>query len=141
MSPYLALANLAGIERNWQEADKMSSKVMELDGVDFPKAFFINSVANYNLGNFDIAEKSARRAEQLDSQHHNARIQLLMGALLERKGDYAGAASELRAYLKFAPQAGDASEVQKQLAQLEKATASPAPSSQAAMPQNPPQHP
>jgi hypothetical protein len=58
---------------------------------------------------------------------------------LERKGDYAGAATEYRLYLKEAPQAGDASDVQKQLAELEKATAA---SSQPAMPQgatHPPQ--
>lgn len=139
MAPYLSLAELAGVARNWQEADRMSSKVMELDGVDFPLAFFINSVANYNLGNFDISEKSAHRAEQLDSQHHIPRVQLLLGNLLERKGDYAGAATEYRLYLKEAPQAGDASDVQKQLAELEKATAA---SSQPAMPQgatHPPQ--
>jgi len=123
MSPYLSLAELAGLARNWQEADRMSSKVMEFDGVDFPAAFYINSVANYNLGNFELAEKSARRAEQLDSQHHNPRVQLLLGSLLERKGNYADAANEYRQYLKEAPQAGDASNVQKQLAELEKATA------------------
>jgi tetratricopeptide (TPR) repeat protein len=147
MAPYLSLAQLAGMARNWQEADTMSSKVMELDGVDFPQAYFINGVANYNLGKFDVAEKSIRRAEQLDSQHHMPRIQLLLGTLLERKGDYAGAAGEYRSYLKLSPQAGDANDVQKQLAQLEKATAaSAAPAAQAArpsptVPQTSPPHP
>ena len=143
MAPYLSLAQLAGIAKNWQEADKMSAKVMELDGVDFPQAYFINAVANYNLGHFDLAEKSVRRAEQLDSQHHMPRIALLLGTLLERKGDYAGAATEYRSYLKLSPQAGDANDVQKQLAQVEKATAASAapastPATSPAMPQSPP---
>jgi tetratricopeptide (TPR) repeat protein len=149
MPPYLSLAELAGIGKNWQEADTMSSKVMQLDGVDFPQAFFINAVANYNLGHFDLAEKSARRAEQLDSQHRMPRIQLLLGTLLERRGDYSGAAGEYRQYLKLSPQAGDASDVQKVIAQLEKATASspaqaaaPAPAAAtSSLPQNPPRHP
>lgn len=147
MAPYLSLAELAGIAKNWQEADQMSAKVMGLDGVDFPQAFFINAVANYNLAHFELAEKSARRAEQLDSQHRMPRIELLLGTLLERKGDYAGAATEYRSYLKLSPQAGDASDVQKQLAQVEKVTgssnapaATPA-STPAAVPQGPPPHP
>lgn len=126
MAPYLALARLAGVTGNWPEADRMSAKVMELDGVDFPLAFLINAVANYNLANFEVAEKSARRAEQLDSQHHMPRIQLLLGTLLERKGDYPGAAGELREYLKLAPQAADARDVEKHLAGLEKVKAAAA---------------
>ncbi|HZU21972.1 MAG TPA: tetratricopeptide repeat protein [Terriglobales bacterium] len=152
MPPYLSLAELAGLARQWDEADRMSAKVMELDGVDFPAAFYINAVANFNLGRLDIAEKSDRRAEQLDSQHRVPRIQLLLGTLLERKHDYAGAAAEYRQYLKEAPQAGDADEIQKQIANLEKATAMPATARQTpagaapaasspALPQNPPQHP
>jgi tetratricopeptide (TPR) repeat protein len=148
MPPYLSLAQLAGVAKDWQEAEKMSSKVMELDGVDFPQAYFINGVANYNLGKFDVAEKSVRRAEQLDSQHYMPRIQLLLGTLLERKRDYAGAAAEYRSYLKLSPQAENASDVQKQLAQLEKATSALAAPAAAAgapptagVPQNPPRQP
>lgn len=120
MKPYVALAEIEGMHKNWAESERLSAKVMEVGGVFFPGAYFLNAIANYNMQSFDSAERSARRAEELDSQHHWPRIQLLMAMLLEHKGDMAGAATELRSYLKLAPQAEDASDVQKQLAELEK---------------------
>ncbi|MBV8206138.1 MAG: tetratricopeptide repeat protein [Acidobacteria bacterium] len=124
MPPYVSLAQIAGAMKNWQEADRMSSKVMELDGVEFPQAFFVNAVANLNLGNFTSAERSARRAEQLDAQQHRIpRVQLLLGALLERKGEFQAAAAEYREYLRLVPQAPDVAAVQKQVASLDKMTA------------------
>jgi tetratricopeptide (TPR) repeat protein len=91
--------------------------------VDFPAAFYYNSVANYRLGNLDQAEKSARKVEMLGAQSSFPQVTLILGMMLADRGDYADAADQFRSYLKTAPNASNAEAVRQQLANLEKVAA------------------
>lgn len=119
VNPYLQMALLAASENNWQEVADTTDRVIRLNPVQFPQAFFYNSVANYNLQKWDAAEKSAREAVKLDTQHRMPKAQHLLGILLANKNDFAGAAENMKGYLQFAPQAPDADQVRKQLAEVE----------------------
>lgn len=120
VNPYLQLSLMAAREPNWQDLLENSSKVVKLDPVDYPHIWFLNSVANYNLKNYEDAEKAAREAQKLDTQHKNPKIEQVLGLALIEKKDYPGAAEQLRAYLQFAPSAPDAAQVRNQLAELDK---------------------
>jgi tetratricopeptide (TPR) repeat protein len=120
INPYLALSLIAARESNWPDVADTTLQVVKLDPVDYPHAWFLNSVANYNLKNFDEAEKSAREAQKLDTQHKNPKIEQVLGLALIEKRDYPGAAEQLRSYLQFAPTATDAAQVRNQLAELDK---------------------
>lgn len=120
VSPYLQLALMAARENKWQEVADTTDRVVKLDPFDFPVAFFYNSVANYNLRKIDAAEKSAREAQKLDTQHRIPKVDHLLGIILAEKQDYSGAAEQMRSYLKFAPGAQDADKVKTQLTELEK---------------------
>ena len=122
VNPYLQLSMIAARESNWQDLADTTTHVVKLDPVDYPHAWFLNSVANYNLKKFDEAEKSAREAQKLDTQHRNPKIAQVLGLALIEKHDYPGAAEQLRAYLQFAPSAPDAAQVRNQLAELDKVT-------------------
>ena len=63
---------------------------------------------------YDAAEKSAREAVKLDPRHVNPRSGYLLGLVLAEKKDYAGAAAELTAYMKLAPNAPDLAQVKDQ---------------------------
>ena len=75
-----------------------------------------------SLKNLDTAEKSARQGLTADTAHHFIKFDQILGVVLATKGDYAGAAEHLKAYLKLDPNGPDAEMVKKQLAELEKAT-------------------
>ena len=120
VQPLVQMASLHAIDQNWAEAAKLTEKAVQLDPIDFPVAFFYNAVANLNLGKVDEAEKSARKALQLDGGHSIARLPLLMAKILEFKKDYAGAAEQVRTYLKISPDAADAAAARENLAKLEK---------------------
>jgi len=120
VAPYIELGLLAARNANWQESGKYLDRAVELDPVDFPQAWYADAVANYNLKQYDPAEKSAREAVKLDPRHANPRSSYLLGLVLAEKRDYAGAAAELTAYLKFAPNAPDLAQAKDQLGQLEK---------------------
>ena len=118
---YVGLASLAVRESKWQDAAEMSARATQLDGVDFPAAFFYNSLANFRLGNLDQAGKSARMAEMLGAQSSFPQVSLLLGMVLVNRGDYADAAEQFRSYLKAAPNSSNADAVRRQLANLESA--------------------
>lgn len=117
---YVGLASLALRESKWQEAAEQSEHATHLDGVDFPAAFYYNSLANYRLGNMEQAEKSARQAETLGVQRAFPQVNLLLGVMLANKRDYADAADEMRSYLKAAPTAPNADKVRQELAEVER---------------------
>jgi len=120
VNPYLQLAVLAAGEQKWEEVATHSARVIKLNPVDFPQAFFYHSVASYNLQKYDEAEKSAQEAVKLDTRHRMPKAQHLLGMLLAMKDDYKGAAEHMRGYLQYAPQAQDADVVRKQLSEVEK---------------------
>lgn len=120
VSPYLPLALLAARDRNWQEAASTTDRLLKLDAVDFPEAYYYNAAANYNLKKPDDAEASARQALKLDTAHRFPQAAHILGLILYQKNDYAGAAEQLRNYQQLAPNAPDAEQVKEQLAELER---------------------
>lgn len=120
VAPYLELGMMSAREQNWQDSAQYLDKAVQLDPVDFPQAWYVDAVANFNLKKLEPAEKSAREAVKLDPQHRNPRADYLLGLVLMEKRDYAGAAAELKNYLAMSPTADNQDEVKKQLEQLEK---------------------
>jgi Flp pilus assembly protein TadD len=122
---YVGLSALAVRESKWADAAESSARATQLDSVDFPVAFYYNALANFRMGNLELAEKSARKAETLGAQGSFPQVSLLLGVMLANRQEYAGAAEQLRAYLKAAPAAPNAAAVRQQLAQLEKLEGTP----------------
>jgi tetratricopeptide (TPR) repeat protein len=120
LNPYLQLSLLALQAQKWQELADITDRTVKLDPFDYPQVFLYNSVANYNLKNIDAAEKSAREAEKLDTQHQFPKVSHLLGIILAQRRDFSGAAEQLRSYLKLAPGASDAATVRSQLTEIEK---------------------
>jgi len=124
--PYVEIAQLQMRAREWQQLADTSEKATQLDPFSYPQVFFYNAVANYNLHKAAAAEESVRRAQKLDTRHQIPQVSHLLGVILADRQDFTAAAEQMRDYLKFAPEAQDASTVRTQLEQLEKlAKASP----------------
>ena len=79
-------------------------------------------MANLQLGNLDIAEKSAREALERDKAHKNVRAPYVLALILGQKHDYAGAATLLHAFLEQNPDVPDAPAIRQQLAAIEQAS-------------------
>ena len=120
--PYLAAAHIAFQHRRWQEVVDKTDKLIRLDPVDFPQAYIMNAVANGGMNNLDAAEKSAREAIRLDTEHRYPRAEYILGFILAKKQDYAGALRYMRSYLERSPNAADAEAIRRDVAQMEKNT-------------------
>jgi VWFA-related protein len=118
--PYMSLAILEQSAGHWKELREVTDRFLEVDAIDFPQTWLLNAVANYNLGNLPVAEKSAREAERLDARQQFTEEFRLLGLILERRGDYAGEVEQLRTFLKIASADAGADSVRARLAEAER---------------------
>jgi lipoprotein NlpI len=123
VDPYLQLATVALWDRKWQDVADLTGKALNLDPLDYPQLFLYAAVANYNLHKTEVAQQNIERAQALDLRHAFPEIEHMAGVILASRKDYAAAAEHFRAYLKLAPNAGDAEAARTRLAEVEKLTA------------------
>ena len=128
VSPYQGLAELAMRRHEWQDVVKNTDQILALNPVNFPDAWFQNSVGNYSLKNFEAAERSARRGLKIDPSHQTPKLEYILGMILIRRASYKEAEEHMQQFLHLATQPADVEEAQKQLAQIAKlSAAAPAP--------------
>ena len=120
VSPHEVLAVLNFQQHQWQPAADESAAVLRLNPLSFAQDWFYNSAANYYLGHYDVAEKSARKGIQTDVDHRIPRLEYLLGVILAQKHDFQGAAEHMRNYVRLAPKAADVAQVNQQIAKLDK---------------------
>jgi tetratricopeptide repeat protein len=126
ISPHEELAQLALKERQWKDLADHSEQVLKLNPMSFPEYYAYNALAYYNLQSLDQAEKSAAQGLALDAQHRLPKLEYILGIILAQKHDYAGAALHVRNYIQLVPNADDLAIAQKQLAELDRLSASAA---------------
>ena len=116
--PYLNLATMQLQEKQWEVAVQTAGTALELDpSVGF--ANFLYAVGNFNLNHLDVAEKSARAAEQAPHSN-NAQVHALLAEIFLRKEAYPDAAVQMRTYLEESPEGQRADEMKKTLEELKK---------------------
>jgi hypothetical protein len=124
VNPYRGLAQLDTQQQNWPELVTVTGKLLALNPVYFPDAWFLNALGNYYLENFKEAEKSARQGLKVDDQHHFPRLEYLLGLIQIQTQNYSEAATHVQNYLKMATQPADIADAQKQLAEINRLSAS-----------------
>jgi tetratricopeptide (TPR) repeat protein len=127
VNPYDGLARIAMQARDWQNVIDITGKLVSLNPVNFPDAYYDNAVANCNLKNFDDAEKSALQGIRVDETHQIPRLQYLLAMILLQKQNYQAAAEHMQLFLNQAKQPEDIDLAKKGLAEIQKSTASAQP--------------
>ncbi len=125
--PYDRLSWLAMKNANWKDVASDSDHLLSLDPVSYPDAYYLNALANYQLQNFDVAEKQAREAIRLDPAKKNVRAYYVLGLTLAMKHDYAGSQASIQTFIDAAPKDANMDGVREQLKQIEQAAAAQAP--------------
>jgi tetratricopeptide (TPR) repeat protein len=118
--PYERLYRLAVRESKWQEAADTSSKVLRLNPYEFSSAYYFNAVANLELRNLDAAEHSAREAVKLEGSQAEPRGNYVLGVILWRRGDLAGAGDRMRTFLAASTSGPEQASAQRMLDDIDK---------------------
>jgi Tetratricopeptide repeat len=119
VSPYFGLAAMAVVENKWADAARLTDQLIQLNSFAYPMAYFFNAAANYNLGNLDAAELSARKFQQADKAHTRPDIATLLANILTGKHQYAEAAQLYREFLALKPDAPNAAAIRSEAQRLE----------------------
>ena len=119
VKPYLQLTRLDLEEKRMEDAASLAERAFALNPIEFPAIYYYDAAANYNLKRLAEAEKSVRRAIDLDTRHEIPRAEVLLASVLAAQGDRRGALEHLRKYLEISPKAPDAAEVSRAIAKLE----------------------
>ena len=117
--PYIRMAFLSAVASYWQQTKQLTERLISLDPVNFPLAYYYNAVAEFNLNHMAQAETNALRAESLDKLHSEPRVELLLATIYNAKGAPASAADHYRAYLKLVPNGPLTERVKSDLAKTE----------------------
>jgi len=123
VTPYGDLSMLAVQAGNWQEAAEDTARVIQLNPIEFPAAFWFNAFANYKLNKPGDAERSLKQLLQLDTAHKYPQGERLFAQILYEKGNYSEAETHLNAYLALRPGVAQEREARELLAKLEQANA------------------
>jgi len=129
VNPYDGLAQLAMRSQDWPNVVDITGKLLSLNPVNFPNAYYENAVANYNLKNFDDAEKSAQQGIRVDDAHQIPKLQYLLAIILLQKQNYQAASEHMQQFLTLAKQPDEIELAKKGLAEIEKSSASAQPPS------------
>jgi tetratricopeptide (TPR) repeat protein len=122
---YDGLAQLAYRASQWPEVVEVTDKLLALNPINFPSAYFYNGVANYSLHNFDAAERNTRKGVSVDAGHQVPKLQYLLGMVLIQKREYPEASEQMQQYLNLTKDPGEIQEARKMLAQIERLSAVP----------------
>jgi tetratricopeptide (TPR) repeat protein len=126
VNPYDGLAQIAMLGRDWPAVVEITGKLIALNPVNFPDAYYDSAVANYYLKKFDDAEKEALQGIRMDEAHQIPRFQYLLGMILLQKQNYQAAAEHMQQFLALARQPDEIDLAKKGLAEIEKISASAA---------------
>lgn len=117
---YEQLAGLAAEQGDWQGALKNVAQYLQLDAKGNAHIWYYSALSNFQLGNLDAAESSAKRLQAMDPLHNVRNGEQVFAAILARKADYPGALAHLRNCLRYTPEGPNAELLKQQIAQLEK---------------------
>lgn len=118
INPYLSLAALEIQENRWEEASKVTARLLELNPYVM-HGHFLNAVACFNSGKLDAAADSARHIQKSEEAKRYPLSHYILGAVLAGKGDVPSAAREFRAYLKEQPGSSYSPRIQRVLTEWE----------------------
>jgi hypothetical protein len=118
--PYEQLAGLAVEQGDWQGTLQDVGRYLQLDSKGNAHIWYYSALSNFQLGNLDAAESSAKRLQAMDPLHNIRNGEQLLAAILARKADYPGALAHLRNCLRYTPEGPNAELLKKQIVQLEK---------------------
>jgi tetratricopeptide (TPR) repeat protein len=118
IDPYGPLIRMSLNEGRWENVERLASQALQLNP-HLTEIQYFHAVASFNLGNLAAAERSVLAVrDALEGKKRGDNYRLL-GMILAKKGEFAPAAEQFRAYLAAYPDTPAADLVRQQLTEWE----------------------
>jgi predicted Zn-dependent protease len=116
---YLCSAEVSTRNAEWKQVLNASNTAISLNLGGDSYAFFYRATAYLHMNNLEEAKKNALQAAQIDVNHNEPSLDLLMAQIYERGGDKEQAIAQLQQLLKRKPDRQSTDEAKQRLATLE----------------------
>lgn len=116
--PYEQLYIVAFEDANWQELADNTGKLLRLNPYEFPRAYYFNGVARFQLKDYPAAQKSLEQAIEADPRRTNPKAHYVLGMVLTQKKEYQAAAESFATFMSLAPNDPQIPKVQALLEQI-----------------------
>ncbi len=114
LKPYAPLLQLELQESRWDQVSELSAKLLKLNPNIIDVKYY-QSVANYNLGNYDEAEKAIEAVQSSQDAARFPQTYQILGLIHSKKGDFTKAATSYRSFVEAQPGSLAATKVKRQL--------------------------
>ncbi len=118
--PYEQLAALAAQKGDWKTVLDNTNHLAQAYPEGTAEGWYLNAMANYQMGKTDAAEANARKSLALDPHHSILNTEQLLAVILASKGDFNEALKHLQSSLSYVPPGPNSDLLEQQIAQLEK---------------------
>ena len=118
LKPYAPLLQLELQESRWDQVSDLSAKLLKLNP-NITDVKYYQSVANYNLGNYDEAEKAIEAVQSSQDAERFPQTYQILGLIQSKKGDFTKAATSYRSFVEAQPGSPAATKVKRQLMEWE----------------------
>jgi tetratricopeptide (TPR) repeat protein len=113
------LGYIAVNRQDWTEAAGYLDRAVHMAPQSSAFAWYMDAIADYQLGRFDEAEQRLRTEIKLDPQMRNRRAPFLLSLILVSREELPQAVQTLRSYLAGSPDPGDVPQARSMLARLD----------------------
>jgi cytochrome c-type biogenesis protein CcmH/NrfG len=120
VSPYEPIAELAAIQKNWQQVVDATTQSLKLDPTGSPQIWYYDALGHLNTNDSSVAEESAKKSLAMDPQHLAPNDEQLLAVIEAGRGQFQDALDHLRNCLNYTPPGPNADLMKQQIAQLEK---------------------
>jgi tetratricopeptide (TPR) repeat protein len=117
--PYEQLSGLSAQSGDWRSVVDTTDHALQLEPLGTPRTWYLNALANFQLGKTDVAAASAAKSLTMDPSHTVPNTEQLLAVILARKADYAGALAHLRNCLTYTASGPNTDLLKQQIAELE----------------------
>ncbi|HEY6448733.1 MAG TPA: tetratricopeptide repeat protein [Acidobacteriaceae bacterium] len=122
--PCVYLAGIAIQQKNWPEADRWTSRALQLDPAGTSRVWYYAAQAQYRMGKNEAARSSAQNAMAMDPEHEWPMAEDVLALTLLDKGDHNDALAHLRNTLTYVGSGPQADLVKRQIDFVQQQSAS-----------------
>jgi hypothetical protein len=119
LPPYLCLAEISVLHQQWDVVLKLTGVAIGVNPFGDAYAYFFRAMAYYRIQNLAAAEKAALETAEIDRDHNEVRVYLLLGQIYEAEGNSDAAAVQIRHFLKLSTNRQESKVAKQFLTELE----------------------
>lgn len=117
--PYEQLAALSAQSGDWKAVLDNTNHIAQVYPEGTAQGWYLNALANYQMGKADAAEAAARKSLALDPRHAIVNTEQLLAVILAGKGNFSEALKHLQNSLTYVPPGPNSDLLKQQIAKLE----------------------